>query len=325
MEIGKMSKRISIPDTDLSLCPIGLGTAEAGVRWLDIGADRMFDTYLDFGGNVIDTARVYSDWVPPERGRSERVIGDWLKKCGKRNQIVLITKGGHPKFTSPDDDLHLSRMTPKDMRHDIELSLKTLGVETIDIYFYHRDDKSQTVEELLETMEEFRREGKIRYYGCSNWASERILPADAYSRSKGYRGFVADEALLNIGVEYGKSLPDDTLTSIAGDIFRYHERYPRNLAVAYMSVATGFFHRYLAKGVEAVLESPYYTPKNAEVAERVGKLAKKYNASVSKVLLGYLWQQPFQCVALYGPKNLDQLIDAMGAIDLNFEKADFAI
>ena len=320
-----MAKRITIPDTDLSLCPIGLGTAGAGVRWLEMGADRVFDAYLDLGGNFIDTARVYSDWVPSERGRSERVIGDWLEKSGKRNQIVLVTKGGHPEFTSSASDMHLSRMTPADMRHDIELSLKTLRVETIDLYFYHRDNQAQPVEELIETMEQFRREGKIRYYGCSNWEAARILKADAYAQSEGYRGFVADEALLNMAVKYGNPLPDDTLTSIAGELWSYHQKNPRNLAVAYMSVATGFFHRYLSGGVEAVKDNNYNTPRNLEVAGRVGALKRKYGVSITKVLLGYLGQLPFQCVALYGPKDLDQLKDAMEAIDLSFEKPDFAI
>lgn len=320
-----MGKRIAIPDTDLSLCPVGLGTAGAGVRWLEIGAERVFDAYLDLGGNFIDTARVYSDWVPLERGRSERIIGEWLQKTGKRNQIVLVTKGGHPDFVSPTADMHLSRMTPADMRNDVELSLKTLRVDTIDLYFYHRDNQAQPVEELIETMEEFRQEGKIRYYGCSNWEAKRILAADAYAQARGYRGFVADEALLNIGVKYGNPLPDDTLTSVVDDLFRYHEKNPRNLAVAYMSVATGFFHRYLSNGVEAVKDSPYNTSKNLEIAGRVGALATKYGGSVSKVLLGYLWQLPFQCLALYGPKDLSQLRDAMETIDLSFEKTDFEI
>lgn len=320
-----MPKRVAIPDTDLSLCPVGLGTAGAGVRWLEIGAGRIFDAYLDLGGNVIDTARVYSDWVPPERGRSERVIGDWLYKTCKRSQIVLVTKGGHPKFTSHDDDLHLSRMTPSDMRRDLELSLKALRVDTVDLYFYHRDNPAQSVEELIETMEEFRREGKIRYYGCSNWTAPRIRAADLYAQSKGYRGFVADESLLNMAVKHGKPHPDDTLTSITGDLSLYHEENPRNLAIAYMSVATGFFHRLLDGGEAAVEASSYNTPKNLEIAARVGALAEKYSASISKILLGYLWQMPFQCVALYGPKDLNQLKDAMETIDLEFDRADFVI
>jgi aryl-alcohol dehydrogenase-like predicted oxidoreductase len=325
MEIGKMPKRISIPDTDLSLYPIGLGTVGAGVHWDGADADRIFDTYLDLGGNVVDSARIYSDWIPPEIGRSERVLGDWIQRSGKRDRFVLITKGGHPVFRKPTDDLHLSRMTPSDMRHDIELSLKTLRVDTIDIYFYHRDNKLQTVEEEIETMEQFKKEGKIRYYGCSNWDSSRICEADNYCVRKGYRGFVADQALLNLGLKYIDHMPDDTLVAITGDLHRYHEHNLRNLAMPYMGVASGFFHIFAAKGEDGVKSNPYYTPGNVKMALRCTELMKKYNASISQVVLGFFQHQPFPCVPLYGPENAEQLKDAMGAVEIDFEEADFDI
>jgi aryl-alcohol dehydrogenase-like predicted oxidoreductase len=320
-----MNDRIRIADTDLCLCPIGLGTVGAGVHWDGAEADRLFDTYLDLGGNLIDSARVYSDWIPPEIGRSERVIGDWLKRSGKRNSVVLITKGGHPKFTSPTDDLHIPRMTHADMQHDIDLSLKTLGVDTIDIYFYHRDNRTQPVEQEIETMEEFRKSGKIRYYGCSNWAADRISEADAYCKAQGYRGFIADQALLNLGTKYMRCLPDDTLVWIKDALFHYHEQNLTNLAMPYMGVASGFFHIYAAKGEEAVTTNPYYTPENVKVAAHCSQLMKKYSASISQVVLGFFSQLPFPALPLYGPENIEQLKDAMGTVNIKFEKADFAI
>lgn len=320
-----MTKRIDIPDTNLSLCPIGLGTVGAGIDWDGADADRVVDAYLDMGGNLIDSARIYSDWIPPEIGRSERVIGDWLQRSGKRDQVVLITKGGHPKYTLPTDDLHIPRMTPADMRHDIELSLKTLRVDTIDIYFYHRDNPAQRIEEEIETMETFRKEGKIRYYGCSNWGAGRIWEADAYCRAKGYRGFVADQALLNWGVKYMNPLADDTLEVIQGDLYDYHAQQPRNLAMPYMGVASGFFHLMVGKGSEAVQGNSYDTPKNRQVAERCKELMQKYGASVSQVVLGFFSQQSFPCVPLYGPQTEEQLRDAMGTLEIPFIKEDFIV
>ena len=67
----------------------------------------------------------------------------------------------------------------------------------MDVYFYHRDDESRTVEELIETMEDFRRAGKVCYYACSNWSAARMKEADAYCAKMGYRGFVADQAMFN--------------------------------------------------------------------------------------------------------------------------------
>ena len=320
-----MNKRICIPLTDIAVCPIGLGTVGAGLDWDGPNADRIFDAYLDMGGNLIDSARAYSDWIPPEIGRSERVVGDWLARSGKRSQIMLVTKGGHPTYRKPDDDLHISRMTQADMRYDIELSLKTLRVETIDMYFYHRDNRAQPIEEVIETMETFRKEGKIRYYGCSNWQADRIREADAYCEKMGYRSFVANQALLNLGVKYMSPLPDDTLACMDADMMDYHSKNFRNLAMPYMGVASGFFHIFAAKGEDGVSGNPYYTPRNIIVAERCMHLIKKYGATMSQIVLGFFTTQPFPCVPLYGPKTVEQIIDAMGTLNLNFEENDFNI
>lgn len=320
-----MNKIIKILDTELSLFPLGLGTVGAGIDWDGDDADKLLDAFLDMGGNLIDSARIYSDWIPPEIGRSERVIGDWLQRSGKRERAILMTKGGHPKFTGPSDDLHISRMSRADMKCDIELSLKALRVDTIDIYFYHRDDLAQTVEEEIETMEQFRREGKIRYYGCSNWNADRIIEADKYCKEKGYRGFIADQALLNLGMKYMKPLSDDTMAYIKDDLYKYHTENPFNLAMPFMSVASGFFHIFAAEGEEGVKNNPYFTPMNIKVAKHCMDLAKKYNGSISQVVLGFFSQQPFSCIPLYGPQNIEQLKDAMGYIELNFDKEDFNI
>ena len=80
-------KKIVIPGTDLELSPMGMGCVNAGLKWDGKEADYIFDAFLDMGGNLYDTARVYSDWVLPEIGRSERVLGDWLERSGKRNRI----------------------------------------------------------------------------------------------------------------------------------------------------------------------------------------------------------------------------------------------
>ena len=152
-------KNISIPNTDLTLSAIGLGTVNAGIAWDHADAYRIFDSFLGAGGSLIDTAHVYSDWIPGETARAERVVGEWIKsRGGKHDDFVLMTKGGHPR----NDTMDVSRMSRDDMEGDLDGSLKQLGVDCVDIYFYHRDDQNQTVDELIEVMESFRRAGKIR-------------------------------------------------------------------------------------------------------------------------------------------------------------------
>lgn len=320
-----MKTKITIPDTDLTFHPLGLGTVNAGLAWDGADADRIFDTFLDMGGSLIDTAHVYSDWVKPERARSERAIGDWLQRSGKRNHIVLVTKGGHPDMTSEHPDTHISRMKKEDMISDLESSLRKLRTDHIDIYFYHRDDISQPVEELVEVMDEFRRQGKIRYYGCSNWTTDRMKAADRYCRKKGYRGFIANQALLNLGYKYMNPLDDDTLVYADDQMQQYHRVNKGNLLMPYMGVCSGFFHKYAEGGADAVKESPYYTEGNLRTAELVKEICEKYNATVTQAVLGFFGQQDFDCAPLYGPKNAEQVIEAMKTFEIPFSRNDYDI
>ena len=311
----------SIPNTNLLVSNIGLGTANMGVKLTEKESFDLLDAFLDFGGNLIDTARIYSDWVPGEIGRSERIIGDWLQNSKKRDNVILMTKGGHPKFES----MHDSRLSLQDMRIDIELSLKALRVDVIDLYFYHRDDQSQLVEYEIETMETLRREGKIRYYGCSNWKVERILAADAYCKEKGYRGFVANQALLNLGSKNMKSLNDDTLIKLDGDLYTYHTKNPQNLAMPYTGIAGGYFHKFIKNGENAVQNSPYHTPENIQMVKHCKFLMEKYHATITQVVLGFFSQQPFQCVPLYGASSIDDLKNAMDSMEINFTAKDYIL
>lgn len=319
-----MKKNVIIPNTDLNVLPLGLGTACAGLNFDGQEADRLFDTFLYLGGNVIDTARVYSDWVKPEIGRSERVIGDWIHRSKKRHETVLVTKGGHPDMTVEKPDLHQNRMSREDMRHDLEASLRALKTDYIDLYFYHRDDINQPVEELTEVMEQFVREGKIRYYGCSNWNTERMEAADAYCKKMGYRGFAANQALYNLGSRFMRPLSDDTMVKVDDGMLSYHRENADNVLMPYMGVCGGFFHKYITGGSEAVKDSPYYGKENLEMAERVKRLAEKYNATVSQIVLGFFTQQDTFCIPLYGPKDTAQIEEAVGMLDIAFEKSDFS-
>lgn len=318
-----MTNRLIIPDTDLSVYPIGLGTASAGLGWDNEDADRVFDTYMDFGGNLFDTAHVYSDWVAGEKARSERVIGDWLKRSGKRNKIVLMTKGGHPDI-SPDAGPWKSRMSRADMRADLEGSLRQLRVDCIDLYFYHRDDRTQSVEEEIETMEEFVREGKIRYYACSNWDADRMIRAQEYSREKGYRGFAADQSLMNLGMKYMDEPGDPTLRCIRGEGFQFHLEHPEVLAMPFSGNCNGFFQTYLKKGEEAVRGSNYNTPGNRKAAEQVRSLTEKYGCSVTQAVMGYFRFQPFTCVPLYATSKPEHLADVCKTLEVPFTAEDYA-
>lgn len=315
--------RIKIKDTDLELSRLGLGCVKAGVKWAGQEAFDLFDAFLDMGGNVYDTARVYSDWIPSERGRSERVLGQWLAHSGKRHDIVLVSKGGHPDMTGPDPDMHKSRVSERCLKYDLEESLRVLGTDYIDIYFYHRDNEEVPVSELIDIMEDFKKQGKIRYYACSNWTTTRMKEADAYAVSKGYRGFVANEALYNIGEPWMKPMADDTLVIMDKEMQKYHEENPRNLAIPYSAACNGFFHKLFANGRSAVSGSEYYTEGNLRNAECLHELMEEYGISVTQAVLGYLTCQKFTCLPLYGPRNIADLKEAMETFRIPFRMEDY--
>lgn len=162
---------------------LALGTGHFGTKLTEADAFAQLDRYAEFG-NFIDTARVYGDDPSGERSKSERIIGKWLRSSGMAGQMILSTKGGHP--TPGKNRAFTPRLHRDELYADVEGSLDFLGVDAIDLYFLHRDDTSLPVGEILETLEEMRRKGLIRFYGCSNWTVERITAAAAYAaRTRG--------------------------------------------------------------------------------------------------------------------------------------------
>jgi aryl-alcohol dehydrogenase-like predicted oxidoreductase len=139
-----------LPRTDLEPSVICLGTAEMGGGGIDDGASAaILDRYLELGGNVIDTAHVYSDWIPGAKQRSEKFLGRWLRERRVRDEIILSTKGAHPELGT----MEVPRMSPVEVSRDLEASLQTLGVDHVDLYWLHRDDPQTPVEEILLMLE----------------------------------------------------------------------------------------------------------------------------------------------------------------------------
>jgi aryl-alcohol dehydrogenase-like predicted oxidoreductase len=312
-----MKENIRIPNTDLELYPLACGTVAVGSRLVGNEVDAFFDRYLELGGNVIDTARVYG---LPNIGLSEEMLGQWLKRePSKRRNFTLITKGGHPN----PETMHTSRMSQADMEADLDASLRALGTDHIDIYFYHRDDLGQTAGDLVERMEGFRKAGKIRYYGCSNWTTKRMKEADDYARLHGYRGFIANEVFYNIGSKGMQAPPDDTLVIMDDEMLAYHEANKDHVAMPYFGLCDGFFFKLAAGNIEAAKKSFYYTPANLEIAKKIDRIREKYHASIAQVLIGFYTAQKSTMLPLAGSASVKNLEDNMEAFNFDFQASDY--
>nr|WP_169449879.1 aldo/keto reductase [Cohnella laeviribosi] len=113
--------QVQIPNTELRVSQIGLGSALFGSAVSKDDAFRLMDRYADLGGNMIDTAEVYANWLPDvETSVSEKTIGEWMKERGNRNRLVVTTKGAHPRM----DTMHIPRLSKAEIREDLEGSLR---------------------------------------------------------------------------------------------------------------------------------------------------------------------------------------------------------
>lgn len=308
-----MDSRYRIGKTDLVSFPIILGTVGVGKDFGDNALDTIISKYMDLGGNALDTARMYAD------GRSEEALGRWFQRTGRRNSIILITKGGHPHLSF----MHTGRMSEQDIRSDIEKSLSALKTDYIDLYFYHRDDLNQPVDESLYIMEKFVKEGKIRYYGCSNWSAKRIKEALDYARDHNLQGFAANQALYNIASDSMKPFPDDTMSIMDSEMKQLHREQPIT-SMPYFGVCSGFF--YILKNSPIGLEnSPYYTEKNLLMAKRIYELTEKYHTNITTILLGFFFAQDFFNMPLYGPTEACQLDDLKDLFRVQFDQTDFVL
>jgi aryl-alcohol dehydrogenase-like predicted oxidoreductase len=313
--------KITIAKTDLSVSPLALGTDYFGTTVSRDVCMELMDHYFEAGGNVIDTAESYACWLPGGEHQSEKVIGEWLRERGARDQIVLSTKGAHPKLESMD----IPRLSKAEIEADLDSSLQRLGVECIDLYWLHRDSPGYPVEEILQSLEGFRKAGKIKHAGFSNWRQARAEEARLAAERLGVEGFVASQNMWSLA-EPDVSQADPTWAFIDESFVQWHVRHGLS-AFAYLGQASGYFRRLEQNTLDNVppdarVRVLFDHQKNRQRFERLCHLKQEHGLSVGQIVLGYLLNQPFPVVALIGPKTLADLKDSLACADTKLSKQD---
>jgi aryl-alcohol dehydrogenase-like predicted oxidoreductase len=291
-----------------------LGTGTFGASVGEQVAFGLMDAFLDGGGNFLDTAHNYSDWIPGERSRSEKLIGRWLKTRGNRSNVVIGTKGGHPDLNR----MRVPRLSSAQIVQDLDESLQFLQTEYVDLYWLHRDDPARPVAEIVETLDGQRRLGKIRSYGCSNWSIARIEEARVYAAGHGLQGFVASQPMWSLAEPNEAGVTDKTMTHMDEEGIAYHRRTGL-AAIPYSSQARGFFTKADTLGYDLVpkaLLGKYGNERNRARLDVVRRIADERSASVAQVALAYLIAQPFATIPIVGCKTLEHLRESMNAADL---------
>jgi aryl-alcohol dehydrogenase-like predicted oxidoreductase len=313
----------NIPGTDLNPSVICLGTGAMGGGGIDdrVSAE-ILDRYLEAGGNFIDTAHCYSDWIPGERNRSEKFLGRWFGERGNRDKVILSTKGAHPSF----DAMHIPRMTHKEVESDLDSSLSLLGVDRVNIYWLHRDDRNRPVEEILTMLNDFRRAGKIQYAGFSNWRLDRAELARKAAAEMGLPGFVASQNQWSLG-QADASKGDPTWAYVDDPFIKWHRDH-HFAAVPYTSQANGYFRRLEHGSIDQasnLVLGLFHHAENQRRFMRVQKVRKETSYTVSQIVLGYLISQPFPVFPIVGPKNAADLDDVLRAAEAKLapEQVDY--
>lgn len=304
----------TLPGTNLRVSSICLGTADFGSTIDAPTAFRMLDFYLDSGGNFIDTAKIYADWLPGERSVSEKTIGRWLRQSSNRHRIVLATKGAHPHL----ETMLTPRLSRAEILSDLDASLRHLGVEMIDLYWLHRDDPNRPVAEILETLNDAVRWGKIRAFGCSNWRTERIRAAQETALAHGLLPFAANQMFWNLARVDAQTMGDPTLVAMDDTLHRYH-RETGLAAIPYSSQANGFFNKMAQGRVDALSplhQQMYLHAENLARFKQADRLCRETGLTMTQVVLGYLLSQPFPTVPIIGPRTPEQLADSLNAAEI---------
>lgn len=296
-------RRVQLKYTDLQVSPVCIGTVNFGTKIDNKTAEHQLDKFFEQGGNFIDTAHMYGDWVPGIKGRSERIIGDWLKKTGIRKSVVISTKGGHPDLS----DMDLSKITPERIKKDLDESLEYLKTDYIDLYFLHRDNPDVPAGEFIDVLDEARMEGKIRYYGCSNWKTDRIAEAGEFARRHDLTGFVCNQIMWSLADINSEGIADKTLVLMDEKTYEYHKNTGMNV-MAYTAAAKGYFTKlYNKKSISGEISSIYDIPSNRVIFDELVKTAEKMNVSLMEVELAYLMHHDFVCIPIVSFSNDEQL------------------
>lgn len=305
---------VKIPGTDLDSSVICLGALPFGADADRKTSFEQMDFYTFQGGNFIDTANVYSNWLPVEKSISEKIIGAWMKEKKNRNEIILGTKGAHPDLNTRD----VPRLSSVEIRSDLEESLASLQTDHIDLYWLHRDDEGRPVEDILDTMNKLVGEGKIRYFGCSNWKAYRIWQAIRTSASSGSNCFVGDQMLWSLAVPNQDGFSDKTLVMMDEELLQLHKETGM-AAIPYSSQANGFFTK-LEKAGSAPLadsiEKKYKSKENMGIFRRIKKLKEELGVSVGEIAISYLCSQPFTTIPIIGSRTVEQLKEGLKASEL---------
>ena len=300
---------VQLHGTDLTVSRLCMGTVNFGTALDQCQVDTHLRRFIELGGNFVDTAHVYSDWIPGEKSRSEKKLGSWIERNG-REDLIICTKGGHYDFDAPD----VSRVTPEQLIRDLKESLEYLQTDYIDIYMLHRDNPELPVGEIMDCLNTFVQEGRVRYLACSNWTARRTAEANEYAEKKGKAPFVVNELLWSMAEPNREALPSSYVV-MDEEMMRLGQESHLNF-MCFSALAKGYFtRRFSGKPISEELHRTYDNIRNEQLMEKL--LTLDQPRDVTYASLRFFTKQPVTAVPIVTFSTLDQLTECAQAFTDN--------
>ncbi len=290
----------------LKVAPIMLGGNVFGWTIDEKQSFAILDHFAERGFNFIDTADMYSNWIPGNQGgESETILGKWFKQSGKRGQTVLATKLGNPMGEGKKG------LSAAYMKQAVEASLTRLQTDYIDLYQAHIDDKDTSLTETLQAFNDLVQEGKVRLIGASNYSGDRLQEAETISRKDGLARYETLQPHFNL---YNREQYEKDLARVVAEF---------NLGVIpYFSLASGFLtgkYKSLAdteKANRAGMLSKYFDERGLRILKALENVSKETGAKQATIALAWLLGRPNILAPIASATSVAQLDEILAAADL---------
>ena len=284
---------------------------------------RVLDRLVEVGLTAIDTADVYSAWVPGNQGgESEAIIGEWLAARGARSKVTILTKVGMqmgPRDAAGAGPKHAVGLSRRWITESVDASLKRLRTDVIDLYQAHKDDPETPLEETLSTFAELIKAGKVRAIGASNYSAPRLREALETSAKLGLPRYETMQPQYNLMERAGFEAELGPLCAGEGvGVINYYALASGFLSGKYRSAAD------FGKSARGGGMSKYLTPRGHAVLGALDAIAGELSATPAQVALGWLLSKPVVTAPIASATSDAQIDDLVKAASLPLPPAAVA-
>jgi aryl-alcohol dehydrogenase-like predicted oxidoreductase len=298
----------------LTIAPLCLGGNVFGWTADEKVSFTILDRFVELGFNLVDTANVYSRWVPGHTGgESETVIGNWLAKSGKRDRVLIATKAG----MGSDEAKGLTRAK---IEMNVEASLKRLRTDVIDLYQTHADDLSTPVDETLEALGRLVKAGKVRAIGASQYSPARLRESMAASERLGIPRYETLQPEFNL---YDRAQFEHDYQPIA--------REYGLTVIPFFGLAKGFLSGKYRKAADiegrpraAGLEKYFAGERGVKILAALDAVSQRLDATPAQVSIAWIMAQPTIAAPIVSVTSVQQLDEIAGAARLKLDREALA-